>query len=412
MDASLYGNLSVALNTIGIASIFIIFGTDSGAKRFIPILNKNNMDRNYISWNLKYFKKNSIILIFITVTILLLFILLYYLNIHDFDALHLAVFIIILTPIFAFSELINAFFNSQNFVLFSSIFKSIFSIMITWLVFFIALELLYIKLNIYNIVIIFAIIYTILSTFSYIIYSKLNQSISLFRLMFEKTKDSSNDNTEWKEFTNQLGKGSLIFIFLSYINIVILEIMHTKEAIIGHFAVVIMLAGFLLLVSKSVYKMVLPNISKLLENTKNHNKLQNIISRANKFSFLISFLILIFYIVFGHSILDSFKGDYTDMYNILIIFTLSQLIMVLKLGSTNLLRYAGYAKFIVDIETRSVFLLIVFGTIFTYLFGIIGLVGVNVIVNTYMLLMFTIEAKKKYPNINTFGLRRYYEKKI
>src|SRR3989338_7449164 len=112
LSNELFGDFSVALRILNIASVYMLLGTLTSAKRFYSGYLKSNKileASKYMSWNLRIVLVSSLFFL-ILLTLFTVFILgLHLFHIHDIREYHLFVYFLWLSPINAFTLLISSY---------------------------------------------------------------------------------------------------------------------------------------------------------------------------------------------------------------------------------------------------------------------------------------------------------------
>ncbi|WP_188668233.1 lipopolysaccharide biosynthesis protein [Legionella impletisoli] len=401
LEVHLYGDFSVAIKFLNILISLILFGTNVSSQRFLSNYLRTDateVAKHYIAWNLKLIWITSLLCIFIAFFSNSMILLLDYLGIHDYDDYHLAVFIFWIAPIAAFVKLISNYFLSAEQVYFSVAISSIFSYFIQFVIFAIAVLFLGTTLDNVSLTIGLFVSFLILAILSTL---TLNENILfMMRGAIKQLKKIDVYHKEWLPKSASFISTAMIFLIISIIDLIIVEVFATSEKEVGHYAAALSITGVLWL-PNNLYQAVKPHMVSLLKTPEGSRLLQHKLDTTNIAVASIFIVLTSIIIYFSSSLLSHFGPSYDAAQNCVIILSVGICLSSLINFSNILLLYKGYERFNFRLNIAELLALCLFVPPATIYFGISGTAMATIIIiiirngiSTYLV--------RKYIHIRSF----------
>jgi len=189
---------------------------------------------------------------------------------------------------------------------------------------------------------------------------------------------------------------SVIFTFVGFLDLLILEVFESNEHMVGYLSACCLITGFLWLIPQNCYNNISPKISYLLESEEGKKKLQLLINKSNKLSFILMLVLSVIIITFSKSILSTFGPSYTQAQLPLILLVFSGMFGIIKKPITLILSYGGYEQFIFKISISMLVIFLIIGIPATYFFGINGITVTNIIARGFLAIASYLKYKKHF----------------
>lgn len=368
-----YGDYSVAIQLLNIMISLSLFGTNTGARRFLAkylALNKKSTASDYIAWNIKLIGVTFLIVCSIAVVAITVMILLHALGIRDISKYHLAVYMFWVVPFAALTVLLGSFLLVTNHVFMPLTIERVLRYLVELILFIVVVVFLHRTLDTLSIVgvLLFSFLVTLITTL--LIVNK--DILSMIKVGFKKMSYTRLLHEEWFFTSSRLIGSGLIFTITSVLDLIIVAIVVTNKEDVGHYAAVLTICGCIWLPARNLYQLVSSKASGLLSSQAGKVKLQSMLDRTNRVVIFLTATLSIAIIYFSSALLAHFGPTYANARYALIIMTLSAFIGGNFRYASLLLIYGGFERLTLMINSVGLALVIVLTVPATYFFGITG----------------------------------------
>ncbi|HLB56253.1 MAG TPA: hypothetical protein VJK30_02845 [Coxiellaceae bacterium] len=374
---ALFGDFSVALRVLNIASVCMLCGTLSSSKRFYSqYLKSNKMDSasKYINWNVRLVFISSLFVLAVLTLLIIVILCLHLQNIYDIRKYHLLIYFLWLAPINAITLLISSYLICDRDVYLGTFFDAIgfYAFGILLLIPFIylfhipfhALDLWFLMLCIF----IFMMIAESLILFKRIPALLKNSFTSLFS---RKSSDNVLEK-QWWTVSKRLIINQMIYLFVRAADILLLAIMSSDKKIVGYYAAALTVSGIFFVTQTALFQSPSALFSSLVYDQSKKQQLQNLINKTNLMNIILNVALLILIFIFTNPILKLFGAAFIIAKIPLWILLGGTLISILTASAPRLLAYSGYEIYLVYIALAEIVIIIVLGVILIYFYGAIG----------------------------------------
>jgi len=355
-----YGTFEMINTLISFAMVFAMIGISGGISRFIPMY-KHSGKFNLLSGYIEFiFKIPFLISCFIG---FLFFVFSNQITGFFNFPNEMSQFIKIVSffiPIKTISQIIKNIFVAEKKIFYRSFSAEFLDRII--LIF--GLIIIYIfNLSLFSAIL--TLVFSILGPFLFELFFYFN------KISFPKENSSEKKNKEWFLFSVPLFFSGFFGFFVHWSNnLIIGKILDAKE--LGIYAIAFSLGSFLAFFQLMFSTIFLPLISECYAN-KNKEKIIFLFKKAASWTFGLSFLVFLCFLLYGEDILNILYGkEYVSGYWPLVISALGYLIFVSIGLNESLLVLYKETKFTFKISFISAMINIIFGIILIYYFGIIG----------------------------------------
>lgn len=406
LNAELYGDFSVALNVLKIVASLILFGTDASANRFVSSYLGNKDNRNlqaYFSWNFRIVATAIIFRILMLALIYLILSIAHITGAIDIE-IHLMIKFIWIAPIASVSLLLASFllcskkYNTSYIM--TCFAKNIF--MLAYLA--VALNLFDTILRTTDLFIMVTLSYLAMLVVELIIIRVCCPQVFINELV-KPNPSIKLKQTHWFNVSKNLVLNNIIYIILSTADLLIVESIVPGESDVALLSIIITICSILLIVPQSIYKIIKPNISIAIEKN-NFENLQKVIVRCNKVAILASISLLLFINIFPKELVGLFGSYFSpEIKTPLLIFSLGYFSFTLSKPCALILAFSGHEKKLVSQSMLELGMLILFGLILTYYFGITGMATATTISLYYRALAGYVSVMKNFSELRPWAIR-------
>lgn len=332
LHAAAYGDISVVLNTIAFSVPFALLGTELSTLQFMPnyILEKNwKKFKGYWQWSNRVVCYTFASCIVLGIIIIWIAWKLDQLGIKRFDEYHPAIYSFWLIPLGAYIYLQSALLNSfRKYTTSIGILSVGFPLLVI-----ILLTAVSVWQPTFN-------IYLVLGGIGggYFIVILL-QRLAIRWVIPVKLKNFQAEYSSklWFDSSLAMMKGSIVYVGLVNINIIILEWLGSIERQVGEYAAIVVIVGLLSIANASMNVVLIPLIN-VFHNKK--DQFQKIINSANKIKIIPVCLVYLVILFFGKQLLSHFGEGYVNAYIPLVIIATSNFFWSLFGFSSALLFYS------------------------------------------------------------------------
>src|SRR3990167_8459949 len=344
LGSVLYGDFSVAFRIFRVASVFMVFGTNSSAKRFFSKYIKTNQSTTasqYLIWNLRIILISSFAFLILLFLFTMIIFVLHIVHIHDIKKFHLAIYMLWIAPIGAISSLLTSYLLCNNNIYWSAFFKTIGKYMIGFFLLMPTIFFMGKTLNNNTLWLLILSIFIILVIAEWILI--LTKMSTLFKTSIEKLFQKSS-----------------------------VAIQEKKEDVVGFYGAALTISGVLWVTKQSVFQFVSPQISTFIDSRAGKNKLQSLVNKTQLFNLFINLIITACIIFYTTPILQSFGPDFLQTKITLWILLGAGMIATINTAAPKLLAYSGFEKYLIYSGVVEFLVMLIFGCIFIYIWSING----------------------------------------
>jgi len=399
-----YGDFSVATRVLYITSLLVLAGTNISTKRFLPAFleDKNQRQVNkYLIWNFQVLLKTFLICFFVALSSFLIVLGLHFFGIKKFETHHLAVYMLWIAPLAALVLALGSLIASHQRVLLSLILQDLAKKLFLLIFVIVGALLLNITINYKFILLTFAIVFLLLISSE--LYTLRNASLQIPLKQIFKKHQKTPESSQWKKTSYRIVFNNILFSIIGTADLFIVEIFHPAEHAVGHYAAMLTITGINYVIISGSLSFLKPKISTLI---KTENGKQGLQKEWNFFSFMALILLMIitiFIFIFGKALLFHFGPTYVSVYWPLVILNLGIAVgALLDDSSATFLVYAGFEKYILQLNMIIVLLFFVITSFLTHYFGIMGTVIGTLTIPLFLKGSLLMLKAKKELKFNTF----------
>ena len=399
LSVALYGDFSLGVRILGIASSFVLLGTDTSAKRFVArFLREKKHDKihTYLSWNMRLILVTSLICCALVILSFMTVLSLHLSNVLIIQKLHVIVYLLWLTPLAALVALFGTFFScNRNYNL--SYFLTNFAKYV-FIVGFAIVGIYYLDLSLNGLELagMLLLSFFIMLTIELVGF-KIYLPQSWRHSLKSSLKKTEGHDPQWLKTSANLITNNILFLLLSTLDLIIIEIVAPNEVAVGHYAAVLSVVAIIWAIPLSVNSYLAPNISHLIE-TKQFNLLQSRIVMTNLVSYTILIILVVLLNVFSHTIFGwfgkSFSGRVDDVF--LIISIGAALVSCARVCPT-LLAYGGQEHLLKWLSIMELIIMVVLGFPLTYFYSIEGMASTFFVAVVVKTIVMVVLVKRRFP---------------
>ncbi|MBS0357814.1 MAG: hypothetical protein JSS53_00885 [Proteobacteria bacterium] len=368
-----YGDYSIAIKLLGITIILALFGTRTGSNRFLArylALNKKSTANDYIAWNVKLISVTFLVLFAVAAIAIFTMVLLHVLGIRHISQYHLAVYMLWIAPFDALTFLLCSYLLISGHVFMSRIIGKEWRYLLE-LIFFVILFLL-LHRNFHTMSIVAVLLTTSLVALITTLLASNKEILGMIQSGFKKISYTRLSHEKWFPTSLKMIGSDLIYAIVNVIDLIIVALIVVDKAVVGHYAAVLMICGWIWLSAEHLYQLVISKASHLLSSQEGKVELQNMVDRTNKVVFLSTGVISMSIIYFSSTLLAYFGPSYTNARYALIIMALGAFVEGIFHFSLLLLTYAGFERITLILNAWELAMIILLAVPATYFFGITG----------------------------------------
>lgn len=392
---AIFGDFSLALRALGVVCILIMMGTDNASKRFLSQYVESGDEakaQQYIRWNLKFLSRTFLICMSASLFMIGVMLLLHYAGLHALDNHHLAIYVLFLTPIFALVMLLSAFMASYGAYVIASIYDKVFYALVAvfYLLIFVILiddslgttQLFWFMFIVLGIVFLTQILYVMFRL------PTLYQSVSAAaKRLKEQTKEVFPK--VWLKSALWMFSGNFVIAIAGMTDLLILELIHVSEGVVGHYAAATNIAFLLLLISTGTSYVLSARVSSLKGKSGSSvnsalQKESNLVTYLNVGLGALTFMILL---AFGHKLLALYGQTFVSIYPQLVWVSFAYFVSTAFGSASTVLLFSGNEHVTFYVDLIEYLCRLVLGVTLTLMYGLNGLVAATVICITLKFLV-------------------------
>lgn len=377
LSSALFGDFSVALSVFNVVSAYMLFGTATSSIRFFSsYLKKNEIESAsiFIAWNLRIVLISSLIF-FVLLTLFTTMIMgLHLFHIYDIREYHLVVYFLWIAPLGALTLLFSSYLLCNRNVYLGTFFGANSLYLFGILLLIPATFIFDITLRIKSLWLLIFCVTTIIATIqSFILFFKMRDVLERsFSYFFKKTISDQARKKEWWEVSLRLIFNQFVYLIVSALDLILLEIIDPNEAVVGYYAAALTVTGLIWMTQLALFQHISPMISSSIETENDKKELQVLINKAQINNIVLNSILIALITIFTNPILKFFGPEYLAAKIPLWILLGATFISLLSTPASKLLAYSGNEKSLLFISILQVTTMLISGVILISLFGMIG----------------------------------------
>ncbi|MCW5588716.1 MAG: polysaccharide biosynthesis C-terminal domain-containing protein [Legionellales bacterium] len=384
LPSHVYGDVNLSLQLVGFAAVFILLGTDSGAKRYLAKYISRRLDyavEGYLSWNFKLLIK--LVGLFLFLALITCFITLL-LNIHDpekLEQLHIVLYLIWISPLLALVNLMGSYLLSTQNLYYSYFFKNIaiylaYALGLGFAVY--GFELL---ISSGLILVIFSIGLLLVIAIQFILFSmSLNSALKINYV--NVLMNPPLYKPKWIKTSVQLIFNNMIYTVSATLDLLAVEIIHPSENAVGYYSAALALTA-IVWKTTDVLNFFKPKISTLVAE-KSWQKLQADVQISTLIMLAAGAVFGLLIIVFAQGLLGNlFGAEYTAAKSTVMLLVIGNFINTWGKPARVLLSYSDNEQAVLRILLLGLILITVSSLILTHFYGMIGAAFATILTSVF-----------------------------
>lgn len=369
-----YGDLMLALRFLGIAASVALLGTASSSKRFLAKyiqLNKHSQVASFMRWNTRIVSHTFLASVVIAVLASVTMLYLHFSKIRDINEYHFIIYMIWITPLAGIGTLAGSYLLCSDRPIASYVIPyslRYFLLIVVFAMLFFLAEEQPSNVSIAGIIGSAWIVVVVLELA--FIYFKVPELLAHFR--WRTVVQDGESEKQWLRVSQRLIVNSLIFLILSSLDLIIIEIAASSEAEVGYYAAVMSIVGLLWLLPGNTLAPFSTAVSSLIDSAQGKAELQRLINGATRVNAIAGGLIAALIIVFADLLLGHFGEAYLVARPTLVIACLTALLGMVTSTAPTVLAYSNEEQALLRITLTEFAALIVLGLPLAYVWGMFG----------------------------------------
>ena len=371
MPASIYGDFNLALRTLMVASTLLLVGTHVSTRKYLGsyLHSKDIIASHYISWNLRFIGKFMAVCLSLSFGLFFLMCVIHFIDLYHLSRYHIALFALLISPIAAFSLLFTNILLSAQHVFLATLFKNTAEYVLLFIFFYVGIYFLKIPMNHFSsLSVLFCSYLTLFVIEGYFTFKKVPQ------IRNKEIKNSCLPHKfkkKWRSTSLQLMSNSISMMLVNYLDIMLIEVLLTNEAVVGYYAAAITVSSFISVLPLAVYQKARSKLGQLLADKKT-SEIAQLFSHANRINFPIT-LISAIILAWGTPILlGHFGTQYNKAYTTCLLLVANNVLYALRTPLCLYVSYHNEEKKLNISSAASLIILITLGIPMTLYFGITG----------------------------------------
>jgi O-antigen/teichoic acid export membrane protein len=382
LTPSHYGDFSIALRTLAVLSSAALIGTEYSSKRFMPYylsVGDTKTLTDYIKWNLNITRITFPLCLVIAITSLIIMHALHIWHIKDIRTHHLSIYMLWIAPFSSIFALLGTYLSCTNHGLIYRIFNKTRNL-VFMLIFILIINCFNVEIDSYLLVFVF-----FLSFFTLIILqlSFLKKKEPLIFTHIVNTYHSSQSHTiqkDWVIVSIRFVLNNFIFLLICSADLIIIKFISPDENSVGLYAAALTLTAAMLVIPKNIFAFLNSKVHPLSRSKEGREQLVAMTIHFNQISLFSMVVIGLFIIIFSKELLGYFGAIYLQAEYMLKILTFGFIIGAYSKSASTLLAYSNYEGLLLTISCVELVAIIVFGSLATYFYGIIGTASITAVV--------------------------------
>jgi O-antigen/teichoic acid export membrane protein len=295
-------------------------------------------------------------------------------HIYDIREYHLVVYFLWIAPLGALTLLFSSYLLCNRNVYLGTFFGANSLYLFGILLLIPATFIFDITLRIKSLWLLIFCVTTIIATIqSFILFFKMRDVLERsFSYFFKKTISDQARKKEWWEVSLRLIFNQFVYLIVSALDLILLEIIDPNEAVVGYYAAALTVTGLIWMTQLALFQHISPMISSSIETENDKKELQVLINKAQINNIVLNSILIALITIFTNPILKFFGPEYLAAKIPLWILLGATFISLLSTPASKLLAYSGNEKSLLFISILQVTTMLISGVILISLFGMIG----------------------------------------
>ena len=374
LSAEKYGDLSVALNVLGVLAALALLGTGASAKRFLAkYLQQRDTDHvsDFLRWNTALVSRSFLLCLSVGVVSSVLMVNLHLFEIWHIESYHLAVYMPWLAPIAAAGVLLGSYLQCSDHVVLSYSLTYTLKYLMLAVLFFLVLNVMGApQTNLLIVGILFSALVAI--PMAEILYARTREPLLIKYLRIPRGAWNMEQTREWWHVSRWLIATQMILLLTTSLDLLILETVSGRDAEVGYYGAALTIANLLWILPDGPLRPVQHRISTLLTTDRGRPELQRLLNRAVAINAVTGILTLGVIVLFANHLLSHFGPDYVAAHNTLMVVAFTALLGMISSSAIMLLAYAEQEKALMKFNILELSVLLVLGFPLAHQFGMIG----------------------------------------
>lgn len=377
-----YGDFVIAMRVLSVMATLSLLGTDVSASRFLTIFfgdSKQDHAYDYIKWNLQLVSVSFMCCVLIAIIALASMTITHWIGIKHIATYHLSVYMLWVAPFSALVSLFANFLLGLKLHYTSTINNAVIRQLL--MLFFIFFAVLFFDVSLNNLQITVLIFCAMVSlVILEVIQLRVNApyifNIDLYRFWRER----KSYDKQWLSTSLNLIIINLMPSIILFAEIVIVKLFAPNAIDTGIYAIALMIASVVYIITINAYAHIQPRISLLIKTDVGKAQLQSLFNKSNLAVFAILSITTFLLIYFSKSLLQHFGEHYQHAQIPLIILIVANGIAALAKSSNIIMSYSGKEKQLLNATIFSFILLLALLIPATIFYGITGTAIATVVV--------------------------------
>ena len=378
-----YADFSVAYRALNFVSVFLLFGSNMAAQKYIPLYFSEKNSSNLISflkWNLTFVFKASAIFF-------LLCLCAFASTANGLQAnktgnfFYFVLAISAISPFYSYFLLFTSYINSIGHSVLSTLIRTVFSNAVLFIIF--SVGSIFVNTMTRFDLSYFLHIFVLIVFFSSFFLYCCQKNNCLCEALFFKYRDISKEKyKDWKKASSVYLLNNMIYLLILTVDVIILKIFSGSAKEVAIYNICILLNQLFYLINKQLDTYLLPDLSVYLQNRSDPIRIQKKINIVNMISLSMLIFYCLIFLFFGSSLLTFFGIKYDDYSSLMILVCLSHYINFMSYLPFFALSDLEYYSFITKVNCMSLFLMVFLGIILVIFYGAYGIAIANLIART------------------------------
>jgi len=368
------GQFNIGMRVLWIISSVAILGTNSAAIRFLSYYIDHGHQENvynFIHWNMRVIRVPFMICIILAMATFCLMSGMHIWNIKEIRSYHIAVYMLIISPLYSLVILFGSYLFCLNHGLLNLFIQSI--VYLLFALFF-ALFILFFNIEVSNYLFLFVLFSGYLSILTVKLIYIYHYAPFIFKAMLAPVNKQEMKSLlpNWLSMSvQQLFNGLLSSIIFS-LDLLIVEFVYPGKDEAGLFVVALTIASILLVLPRNIYYLLKKNVFELISSDDGKQQLENQVRELNRISIVITLILVVGLLTVVNNLLLHYGSVYLEAKPTFLVLLLDFSITALSWPATSILAYAGFESSLLKLSVLQLVIILVLGIVLTHLFGIIG----------------------------------------
>lgn len=397
LSLSLYGDFSVAWQSLYLVSLIILFGSSLSIKRYLSEYHGENSmhkKRSFIRWNLRLLFRNFMVMLAVYIIFWLIAWATHLQGLHSFEQYHLALYVCIFGILLSLWTAISVYILSYGYTTLYAFVGTAGSSVIQLFVigmgfyFFMPTNVMHLSF------LIIALLFVLLAV-NMLIFSILPGN-EMLNISFSENKEKPHyHDPAWLSISKSNISNSLFFVLTGLGPLYLLEFLSTNENHVAIYSVSLIVNGFFQMLMVSFYHLLSAEVTTITQSSPDaRNKLQRSVDNTMIVSSFLFVLGLILFVMFGVPIFSFFHIPDTDLTGILLLLLCNTFLSNLFYLSATYLQANGDVRFCFLVRLTGMLIVYILGAFMCLYYAIYGVVISCLIASLVQYIAFTYRARQ------------------